>query len=297
MWFFVALLSSALYAIAELLDNFFINKEFKHPFALVFFTSLFNILYIPVLIIFQHPEFPPLHTIPIFIALGFVNAGYLYPYYKGLKEDDTSVAISFLAIERIIVPILAFFIVGEVLLVSQYLGILTIVIVVFALGLHHAKRKFRLSKGVFWISLAALFLAFEGVLFKLLFENGVSVATAIAGESVMSLMFGMTVILSKRVRKDVRTSLPLFIRFSPLFLLEEAFTFLGLYAESWAISHASVSIVMGITMVSPFFLVAFAFLGRGLLPSFFKEDLHRGRVLKKCILFALLVIGIILVKE
>lgn len=297
MWFFVALLSSGLYAVAEAMDNFFVNKEFKHPLTLVFFTSWFNIFYLPVLIFFQHPEFPPLHTIPIFILLGFVNVGYLYPYYKGLREDDTSVAISFLAIERIMVPILAFFIVGEILNPTQYMGIFIIIIAVFALGLHHAKKKFKFSKGVLYISYAALFLACEAVLLKLLFVEGVSVATAVAGESLVSMAFGFSIFFSRKVRKDIIVSLPLFIKLSPLFFIEEMFTFLGLYAEGWAISHTSVSVVKGITMVSPFFLMIYAWFGRGMFPKFFKEDLHRGRVFKKSLLFVLIIVGILLVKE
>src|ERR1035437_991283 len=297
MWFPIALLSSALYAVAEAMDNFFVNKEFKHPLTLVFFAYLFGLIYIPILILVQHPAFPPLHTLPIFILLGFVNMGYLYPYYKGLREDDTSVAISFLAIERIMVPIIAFFVIGEVLDPTQYFGIFVIIIAVFALGLHHARKKFKLSKGVWYISIAALFLACEAVLLKLLFVEGVSVATAICGESIISMVFGVSVILSKKVRKDVVASFPLFVKLSPLFFLEEMFTFLGLYAEGWAISHTSVSVVKGITMVSPFFFMIFAFFGRGLFPTFFKEDLHRGRVFKKLLLFICIIIGILLVKE
>ena len=297
MWFFVALLSSAFYAVAEAMDNFFANKEFKHPMTLVFFASIFNIFYIPILVFTQHPELPPLHTLPIFILLGFVNVGYLYPYYKGLKEDDTSVAIAFLAIERIMVPILAFFIVGEILYTEQYLGILLIVIAVFALGLHHAKKKFRLSKGVWYISCAALFLAFEGVLLKVLFNDGVSVATAVGGESLFSMIFGLSLFFHSKIRKDIIVSVPLFLRMSPLFFIEEAFTFLGLYAEGWAISHTSVSVVKGITMVSPFFLIFFAWFGRGLFPSVFKENLHKGKVFKKVLLFVLIIVGIMLVKE
>jgi drug/metabolite transporter (DMT)-like permease len=79
--------------------------------------------------------------------------------------------------------------------------------------------------------------------------------------------------------------------------MEEMFTFGGLYAEAWAISHTSVSLVKGITMVSPFFLMIFAYFGRGMFPSFFKEDLHRGRVFKKSLLFILIIIGIFLVKD
>src|SRR3989344_3588926 len=297
MWLAFALLSPALYAISEICDNFLVNKRFKHPLILIFFTSLFNLFYAPVLFYFKHPVIPPLSTLPIFILLGFVNVAYLYPYYKGLQSDDTSVAISFLAIERLMVPILAFLIVGEVLNFSQYLGILIIVISVVLLGLRHANSKFKLSKGVWYISLAGLFLAFEGVFLKLLFYQGVSVSTAIGGEAIFSLFFSFSLLILPKIRRDVRTMFPAFMVLAPLFLIEELFTFLGLLAEGYAISLASVSVVKGITMAAPFYLLIYAWLGGGIFPSLFKENLHRKNVVKKLLLFVVLIVGILLIKE
>src|SRR3989344_583069 len=145
MWLLFAFLSSALYAVAETFDEFFVNKKFAHPFALVFYASLFNLVYIPLVSVFQRPELPAANTVPIFILLGLVNVGYLYPYYRGLQIDDTSTAISFFGVGRIFVPIFAFLIVGEILNLSQYLGILFIIVSVTLLGLHRTKKSFKFS--------------------------------------------------------------------------------------------------------------------------------------------------------
>src|SRR3989338_2331948 len=146
MWILFACISAAFYAVAEQFDSFFVNGKFKHPFTLLFYTSLFNLIFVPVLFIFQPPEVPPISTIPLFILLGLVGIGYLYPYYRGLQSDDTSVAISFFGVSRIFVPVLAFLAVGEVLDVQQYLGILLIILSVTLLGLHHVRHHFRWSK-------------------------------------------------------------------------------------------------------------------------------------------------------
>lgn len=296
MWLLYAFLSPAFYAIAEIFDNFLINKEFKHPMTLAFYTSLFNLIFVPILFYFSPPTLPPLHTLPLFIGLGFVAVGYLYPYYRGLQADDTSIAVSFFAVGRIFVPVLAFFIVGEVLDFQQYVGIGLIIISVFALALHHAQHRFKFSKAMGYISCAAFLLAFEGVFLKLLFDQGVTVSTAVGGESIMALIFGVSLLLSRSIRKDAKATFPLFIKLAPLFLLEEFFTFLGLTAESQAISLTSVSVVKGITMASPFFLLLYAWLGHGIFPKLFKEDLHRKKVLRKFVLFVVLIVGIILVK-
>lgn len=296
MWFLFAFLAPAFYAIAEILDNFLVNKEFKHPAALVFYVSLFNLIFIPVLFIFQPPAVPPFHTIPIFILLGLVNIGYLYPYYRGLKDDDTSVVISFFAIGRIFVPVLAFLVVGEVLKFWQYLGILLVIISVVFLGTHHARKHFTLSRAVWHIGLASTLLAFEGVFLKLLFKHGVGVSTAVGGELFISLLFGILLLVWKKERTHIAGAFPLFIKLSPLFLLEEFLTFLGQVTESFAISLTSVSVVKGITMASPFFLLVYAWIGHGMFPWLFKEDLHRKKILKKLFLFAVLIIGMILLK-
>ncbi len=298
MWLIYAFLSPLFYAVAEIFDNFLVNHKFKrHPFILVFFTSLFNLIFVPLLFFFDRPEIPPISTLPIFILLGFASVGYLYPYYRGLQSDDTSIVISFFAIGRIFVPILAFLVVGEILNVIQYVGIALVILSVFALGLHHSKKQFKFSKAIWYIGLAAFLLACEGVLMKLLFERGVTVSTALGGESIIALLMGMSLLLLPKLRREIKSALPDFLKLSPLFLLEEFFTFLGFAAEGYAISLTSVSVVKGITMASPFFLIVYAWLGQGIFPSLFKEDLHRKKVLKKILLFAVLITGIILIKE
>lgn len=297
MWLLYAFLAPAFYAIAEILDEFLVNKKFNHLFTVVFYTSLFNLIFIPILFAFSPPTLPPLHTLPIFLGLGLAGIAYLYPYYRGLQSDDTSVATSFFAIGRLFVPVLAFLIVGEVLDLQQYFGIGLIIVSVVALGLHHSRKRFRFSKALWYIGWAAFILAFEGVFLKLLFVQGVSVSTAVGGEAIIGLIIGISLLGLQRVRSDVIATIPLFIKLSPLFLLEELFTFIGQVTESSAISLTSLSIVKGLTMTAPFFLVAYAWIGRGIFPSLFKEDLHRKNVLHKLFLFLILIIGIILVKE
>lgn len=297
MWFFIALGAAAFYAVAEELDNFLVNREFRHPFVLVFFSSLFNLVFIAGTIVVRHPAFPPPSTWPLFLLLGLVDILYLYPYYRGLQRDDTSVAISFLALERIFVPILAFLLVGESLATVQYLGIVVIVFSVILLGFHRARGSARVSSAVGYIGVASFILAFEGIVLKLLFERGVAVSVAVTGEYSLSFVFGMALLLVPAIRKEIKKAAPIFLRWSPLFLAEEAFTFFGLATESYAISQASVSIVKGVTAASPFFLLAYALLGEQFFPRAFRENIRKRRVIQKLLLFALVIAGILLVKE
>ena len=295
MWLIFALLSCAAYAVAEQIDSFFVNRKFKNPVALIFYSSLFNIIYVLGLYFFVRPALPSMGTLWLFILLGFVNVGYLWPYYKGLQDDDASVAISFLALERIMVPVLAFLLVGEVLYPIQYVGIIVIIASVVLLALHHSRKRFRLSKGVWHIAWASLFLAFEAIFLKMLFDQGVSVSTAIGGEALVSLFFGLSVAVLSSARKDIASHFGIFLKISPVYFMEELFTFLGLFFEGSAISRTSVSVAKAVTMASPFFLIFYAEIGKRFFPTVFKEDLRRRRVFRKIILFMVLLVGIALV--
>ena len=115
MWLFIAFLAPAFYGWSNIFDNFLANQKFKKPLVLAFYTSLFNIVFLPIIFLIQKPVLPAFEIIPIFVGLGMINILYLYPYYRGLQTEDTSIAVSFFSFGRIFIPILAYFIVGEVL--------------------------------------------------------------------------------------------------------------------------------------------------------------------------------------
>src|SRR3989344_6570196 len=161
MWLLIAFLAPAFYALSNVLDNFLANKKFKNPTTLAFYTSSFNILFLPVVFVFLNPKIPPVSALPILFLLGLINILYLYPYYKGLQSDDTSIAISFFGLGRIFIPILAFFIVGEVLMASQYLGVGLIVLSSTLLSLRGWRQNFKFSRAFWYIGLAAFILSFE----------------------------------------------------------------------------------------------------------------------------------------
>lgn len=296
MWLILALLSNAVYACSNILDTFLANKQFRNPFTLVFYTSFFNLAFIALLFAVQSPVIPPGETIPIFILLGTINIGYLYPYYRALQNDDTSVVVAFFALNRIFIPVLAFFMVGEVLEFAQYAGIFLLVSSVVVLGTHRDHKHFRLNKSAGYMLLASFIMAFEGVLLKYLFEHGVNFGTALGGEMIVSFILAMLFLVPKSTRSDVFANVKLFKKMLPVFAAEESFTFLGFAAESYAIVLAPVSLVKGITILSPFFLLIYARVLRNRFPNVFRESMSKGSVIKKTLLFALIIIGVLLMK-
>ncbi len=83
-WIVIAIFGPLFYGLANILDNYFVNKLFKHPAILVFYSSLINLLFLPLIFIFQLPKLPTLDMIPVFVIIGLIEIAYLYPYYKAL---------------------------------------------------------------------------------------------------------------------------------------------------------------------------------------------------------------------
>lgn len=295
MWLIPAFLAPALYACANVFDNVLINRKFKNPFILVFYTSLFNIVFLPILFLIQRPVLPATHAIPAFIGLGLVNLLYLYPYYRGLQTEDTSVAVSFFSLGRIFIPILAHFVIGEILTATQYAGIFLIIMSGVLLGLSRDKLRLRFSKAFWYIMVAAFIISFEGVLLKYLFGAGINWSTAIGGELIISFVLGISLLLYSRARKEILSQLTMFKSNIYLFGIEETFTFLAFAAEAFAIKLAPVSLAKSISTFTPFFVLLYAFLLGNKLPYLFKERVTTGSSVKKIALFTTMVLGVLLI--
>ncbi|MBI4991668.1 MAG: EamA family transporter [Candidatus Harrisonbacteria bacterium] len=297
MWLLIAFLAPAFYALSNVLDNFLVNQKFKNPTTLAFYTSLFNLLFLPLVFIFFKPVMPSAAVFPILFLLGFINIIYLYPYYKGLQSDDTSIAISFFSLGRIFIPILAFFIVGEVLTLFQYVGIGLLILSSTLLSLRGWKEDFRFSKAFWYIGLAAFILSFEGVLIKYLFGQGVNLGTVLVGEGGTALLLALLFLIPQRTRSDIIANVNIFRQMFPVFAAEETFTFIAFVSESYAIALASVSMAKSISMLTPFFLVFYArFLSKN-LPGVFREEIDGWAIAKKALLFAIMIVGVMLIRD
>ncbi|MEK7608851.1 MAG: EamA family transporter [Patescibacteria group bacterium] len=294
MWLLYAFIAPAAYGVAEILDNFLSNKIFKNPLTLSFFSALCNPFVVLLLFLFERPTWPPASTIPIFLVIGFIELAYLYPYYKGLQNDDTSIVAAFFGIGRIFVPILAFFVVGEVLSIAQYAGVALIVFSSIALSFKKEHAKMLFSRSLWYIGLAAFMLSFEGVLLKYLFDHGVQFSTAVGGEMLVATAFSIPLLFVKNVRSDIATHWKTFKKFIPLFSLEEGLTFIAFSAETYAISLAPVTIVKSVGMFIPFFVLFYGKMLKTRLPLMIKENTENKIVLKRTLLFAVMVAGIML---
>ncbi|HBP00502.1 MAG: Conserved hypothetical membrane protein, DUF6 family [Candidatus Uhrbacteria bacterium GW2011_GWF2_41_16] len=292
-WILVALLSPILHGGANVLDNHFSNHIFKQVWSLIFYSSLCNTLFLPLVLLIDIPKFPPPVLLPFFFLIGFIEILYCYPYYKALQNDDTSVVSALFALGKIFVPIFAFFFIGETLGIIQYIGFGIIVLASVALTLNHHER-FRFNRSFIYMLICSILLALEGVLYKYLF-NQVDWSTGFVWPIIFSFLFALCLWFFPFFRKDMRNQFTRFRHSFHLFFFEEFLTFSGSAASTYAIALVPLTMQKSIDPIQPFFVLFYAMLLKKHFPNFFKEKTDHQSVFKKMILFGIMILGIILV--
>src|SRR5882724_12065809 len=132
---------------AVILDSYFSNRIFKRITTLILLSSTVNVVILPFVWLGGHPHLIPVKLVEIVVAISLIEVLYQYPYYWSFRKADTSVVTSLFSFGKIIVPVLAYFMVKERLSVIQYVGYFGITIGATLLAFDW--RKFRFNQAAF----------------------------------------------------------------------------------------------------------------------------------------------------
>lgn len=287
-----ALLEPMFHGIANVFDNYFVNKIFRNPIVLIFFSHITDLLFLPLIFVFGLPVIPAMSQIPIFAILGLINVTYIYPYLKALQSDDTSTVSSLFSMSKIFVPVLAFLFIGEILTLNQYIGF-AMIIVASSLLTMDFRKKFRLNSSFVYMLIVSVILSIEAILYKFVLGS-VDWVTAFTWSTVFSLLFVMPILLIGKYRKEIRRTTPSFKKGFKLFATEEFVTFVGSVGFVVAMSLAPVTLVKGVSSLQPVFVLLYAILFGKMFPKAFKEKVDGKSLAKKVIFFVIIILGGIL---
>ena len=137
----------------------------------------------------------------------------------------------------------------------------------------------------------SVILSMEAVLYKFALV-GLDWVTVVTWSTVFTTLFAFFIFLLKR--KEILSQLPKFRRKINLFALEEILTFAGSAIGIFTLSIAPVTLVVGVWSLQPVFILVYALLFSKMMPNVFKEKIDRKSVLKKLLMFGLVIIGGIL---
>lgn len=229
-----------------------------------------------------------------FAIIGAIDIAFLYPYFKALQVEETSVVTSLFSLEKLFIPVLAFIFVHETLTGTQYFGFAIIVVATLALVAHtHGRIRFD-RRAFLYMALCSFLLASQLVIYKFTFETE-RWSTAFVWGTLWTFALTLPVIFIAKQRRAIAAHLQNFRHIAPLFALEELFTFFGVAGSTYAVALAPVTLVAGISSLQPIAVLLYAVALKRTLPGVFKEKVSRKSITKKIILFAILVFGVVLV--
>jgi drug/metabolite transporter (DMT)-like permease len=282
-----------LHAWANVLDSYFSNKLFERLTPLIFFSTIIELCVLPIIWIISPPSFISLNVAAIIFAISLIEVLYLYPYYWSLRHTDTSVVASLFSLGRIFVPLFAFFVVGERLSGWQYLGFFILIAASVLLALDI--RKMKLNRAFFLMFTVSAVLAIQSVLLKYVYDQGIGWGTSIIWMTIFQFVIAAGYMLVPRNFAEMKSAVPKIKSNFGLFVGMELLSWGGNLGGYYALYLIPVSIVNGIFSIQPVFVLLYAVIFAKLWPNIFKEYLGKEDIVKKVVLFALTIVGIILI--
>ena len=282
---FIAFLAPFWYAFANIIECKLSNNILKKPIVMVFYISLMNTLFLPLLLVFGAPELVSWDVLGFYFLLAVIDVLYLFPYYKALKEIDTSIVSSLFSLGQISIPVLTYFILDEKLRSVQYVGFSVIIGASVILSINDF-RGFKINRAFYYMVLVSLLRAIYVVIEKYIF---------IKNDNWINMIIPFLFLLHKKTYKGIKKSFIEYKKNAKVFCINEFFCFLGMACFVFGLSKLSAVVSSAINATAPLFLLVISLALKKLYNIKLKETITPLSVFKKVICYALIIVGVIMV--
>jgi len=295
-WFFLALFSTFIYAIINLLDDHLLKHVYKNPHAGTIISSLFAGL--PLLSLF-FLDTQPIETKYILLSLlaGLISSVWIYNYFRSFEVEAPSVVVTFMGLSPLILAILAFFFLDERLQATQIIGAALVFIASLLLVFSPSEScgKFKKMKNMV---AALLALTLYSILLKYLFtENDFyTVYMWISAGMVMGGIYFVFYLLFAHRRETLTEIRKSFRHYYLVFLGVELLALAAEFMNSLAIDRGPLTIIKSIENIQPMFVLLIAVALYPFRPNLFREAAEGGKT-KKFVLMFVIFIGLILIGD
>ena len=295
MQFWIGILAAfgppVLHGLSNILDRHLADTLFKRLTPLVFLSSCTGLFLLPVVFLIDAPQLVSTNLLTIAFLIAGIEVLYIYPYYWSLKHIDTSIVASLFSLGKVSVPLFAFVLVGEVLSPMQYVGF--VLIILSSVTLTFDWKKLRFNQAFLLMLFVSMILAIQAVLFKFLFEQGVSWGTGVTWVTIFEFLIAFTLVIIPVNFGELKRSFKNVRKVGPVFILNELLGWVGNVTGYYAVFLIPVSIAKAIATTQPVFVLLFAFLISKKQPTLLLESLAPKDILKKIFLFLVLAAGVV----
>lgn len=291
-WFFIALISPALWALTNYIDKYLVDTFFKQKTvgALVLFSALVGFLIFPIILIFKPDVLNAgLLDVSLVILSGFIYVFALMPYLHALKMDEASVVVPIFQIIPFFSYILGYIFLNERLSAIQIGGSLLIIFGAVIISLDFGKEKICFKGKILMLMLlSSLLYALNIFIFKFIAIKESFWTTSFWEYVGFSMAAVLILIVIKSYREQFVSTLK--HNSSSMIGLNIFNELLNIGAKiifNFATLLAPLALVWTVNGFQPFFVFIFGFLITLMFPAFVKEKIEKKFIFQK--IFAILV--------
>ncbi|MCX6802110.1 MAG: DMT family transporter [Candidatus Diapherotrites archaeon] len=287
LWFFLAVLCAALWAVSNIGDKVLVTKYTNSPLAAMAIASLAGSLALtPFAFAFGFsipaPGLLALYCFTVFLwMLGVIL------YYRAMQEAEASrVAVAYNSLP-IFTLALAILFLGETVSLLQFAGIICLMLGAILVSLKKAGH-IKVGKWALAVPVSAVLLATDTVVSKYVLEGSDWWSLTVLRSFIFSAFLIIGLPLYYKKVKETIIAKP---RVLAVALSSESFYLVGRAAFMLSLSLCAASLVGAVTAIQPFFVLLFAVFLTKVFPSFLKEEIGKEHLKLKIAAVVLAVAG------
>lgn len=296
LFILIAFFAPAFGATACIIESRLSNCTFKRQTTMIFYISLMNCVFLPLILLFGMPSVPTWQSMLCYMGLALIDVLYLYPFYTALKVIDSSIVAALFSLGQITIPLMSFLFLGEVLTLTQYIGFLVIIMSSVALSIKGTKIP-KLSRAFYYMVFASLLRAVYAILEKYVLMGDGNWVNMVIYPNLISGLIPFLFFFHRKWRKDIVKNFPPYLDKFKIFAVNEFICFLEVVAQVYGMSGLSPVVSSSIGATEPIFLLGFCYFMLKKYNIPLNEKISTQVLMKKLFCFVLIILGVILVVD
>lgn len=284
-WVVLAILAAFFYAFESILDKVAVSRQLKNPTEATIIGGGALFLSLIAIGAIGGGTVAPFSVALICLACGVIAHAVNWFYFIALKKEEVSRVMPVYALMPVITTAFAFLVLGEKFSTQTYVGIVLIVCGSILISLKPHAGGFRLSKGIMFVLLSAIFASSRAIITKYI-EGAASDWTIVLWTGIGGLTAVVITELThnhKRIQRREHRGVGVLVGSGML-------GGIAMTAYTFALLHGPASLATALVEVSPVFVLIIASVFAAQFPEMSDEVVTKRVVLQK--MLAIVVIGI-----
>ncbi len=293
-WFFFAIISTFLWAIAAIILKFVRVKYIKSATSYILITSPMALIGL-FLLFFGRLKIPSTTNIIYIFITAVIGLGAYWIYIASLREEEISRIIILYNAVPLVTLILATIFLKETLTLKDYLAFPLIIIGSTLISIKKIKKRYILSKGIILVLISVFLYGIQALILKLVSDvdyTSLIILRWFAMLLIAVLIFMASPLIRDKVKHTIKQ-----LNKKKLFLIytAEALGMIGFIFFYLAIQRGSVSLVSLIDGTTSLFVIILATLISIFMPHILKEEITKKTMSLKIISALLMIAGLYLI--